>query len=330
MFEINRKIESILNPRRTALGSSSDKSFSPQKDLKVNMSTSNVMAFSSKECQFHSHRIADENMSKCKCTGAVLSHQDKHIGLNFDQAGKKLKGHLSIEVSSSCINNETNSSCSLTDKLCASNLVVNSNEAPCSSENFMFSASRKENDNAEGTLLEMKLGGCPKQHCLEKVANHGPVLGRECEMQPVSASTTSEGSDVETSDHGMVFANLLQSEHENLHTHRVNSAMKSTKSYDLPGNIESTLAMKSKVETLALGKQPKDILTDGKPMTSCLFEMLALPSKSHVTYFNDPISLGKSCGNMGSCSRGAQKQFATKTDTLYGGTNHASGEAIMR
>ncbi|XP_012701877.1 uncharacterized protein LOC101762729 isoform X3 [Setaria italica] len=331
MFEINRKIDSILNPRRTAFGISSDKSFAPQKDLKVNMCTSNVMAFSSKEYQFHSHRIADENMSKCRSTGGILSHQDKLIGLNFDQAGKKLKGHLSIEESSSCSKNETNSSCSLTDKLCSSNLVVNSKEAPCcSSENFMFSASRKENENAEGTLLEMQLGalgGCPKQQDLEEVANHGLVLGRECEMRPVNASTISKGSDVGTSDRGMVFANLLQSEHENLHTHRVNSAMKSTKSYNLPGNIESTLAMKSKVETLAPRKPPKDILTDGKPKAPCLFEMLTLPSKSHVTYFNDPISSGRSCGNMGCCSLGAQKQFATKTDTLYSNTHHASGFA---
>jgi len=87
--------------------------------------------------------------------------------------------------------------------------------------------------------------------------------------------------------------------------------------------------MKSRVETLALGKPPKDILTDGKQKVPCLFEMLTLPSKSHGAYFNDPISSGRSCGNMGSCSLGAQKQFATKTDTLYGGTHHASGEAIM-
>ncbi|CAM0152347.1 unnamed protein product [Urochloa decumbens] len=329
MFEINRKIDGILNPRRTAFVTSPDKSFVPQKDLKVNMSTSNVMAFSSKEYQFHSQRIADENMSKCRSTGGILSHQDKHIGLSFDQAGKKLKGHLSIEESSSCSKNETNSSCSLTDKLCASNLIVNSKEAPCSSENnFIFSASRKENKNAEGTLLEMKLGaleGCPKQQDFERVAHHGPVLGRECDMRPVNASTTSKGSDVGTSGRGMVFANLLQSEHENMH--RVNSAMTSTKSCDLPGKIESTLAMKSKVETLAFGKLPKDILTDSKRKAPCLFETLTLPSKSHGTYLNDPISSGRSCGNMGSCLLGTQIQFATKTDTLYSGTQHASGFA---
>ncbi|PVH38221.1 hypothetical protein PAHAL_5G201600 [Panicum hallii] len=331
MFEINRKIDSILNPRRTAFGTSPDKSFVQQKDLKVNMSTSNVMAFSSKEYQFPSHRVADENKSKCRSTGGILSHQDKHIGLKFDQAGKKLKGHLSIEESNFCSKNETDSSCSMTDKLCASNLM-NTKEAPCcsSENNFMFSGSRKENENAEGKLLEMKLGalgGCPKQQDFERAADHGLVLGRECGMRQVNASTTSEGSDVGTSGRGMVFGNLLQSEHENLHAHRVNSETKSTESCDLPGKIESTLAMKSKVETLALGKPPKDISTDGKQKGPCLFEMLTLPSKSQGTYFNDPISSGRSCGNMGTCSLGAQKQFATKTDTLYSGTHHASGFA---
>jgi hypothetical protein len=56
-----------------------------------------------------------------------------------------------------------------------------------------------------------------------------------------------------TSVHGIVFGNLSQSEHENLHAHRVNSATKSTESCDLPGKTASTLAMKSKVETLCRG-----------------------------------------------------------------------------
>ncbi|KAF8696056.1 hypothetical protein HU200_036944 [Digitaria exilis] len=42
---------------------------SHKKDLKVNMSTSNALAFSPKEYQLHSHRMVDENMSKCRSTG---------------------------------------------------------------------------------------------------------------------------------------------------------------------------------------------------------------------------------------------------------------------
>lgn len=327
MFQINCKIDSILNPRRSAFGTSPDKSFIPQKDLKVNMSTPNVMTFSSKEYQFHSHQIADEDMSKCRSAGGILPHLDKHIGLSFDHSGEKLKGHLSIEESCSCSKNETNSLCSLTDNLSASNFFANSKEAPLWSteNNFMFSASRTENENAEGTLLEMKLGtagGCPKQQDSQRVAHHGPTFGRECEMQPVNASTTSKGNDVGTGGHGMVFTNLLQNENENLCTHIVNYTMKLKESCNLNGKIENMLATKSKGETLALGKPPNGISTDGKRKAPCLFEMLTLPSKSQATYSNYPISPGI-------CSLGAQKQFAT-TDTLYSGTSHASGEATMR
>lgn len=141
-------------------------------------------------------------------------------------------------------------------------------------------------------------------------------------MQPVNASTTSKGN-VGTGGRGLVFANLLQSEHEDLRKHRVNSTMKLTESCNLNGKIENMLVMKSRDETLALGKPPKGISTDGKRKAPFLFEMLTLPCKSQTTYFKDPISPGSS-------SLGVQKQFATKTDTLYSGTHHASGEAIMR
>ena len=185
----------------------------------------------------------------------------------------------------------------------------------------MFSVSRTENENAKGTLLEMKLGtsgGCPKQQDSKRVAHPGPAFGRECEMQSVNASTTSKGNDVGTGDHGMVFANPLQNENEDLRTHIVNSTIKLTESCNLNGKIENMVPTKSKGETLALLKPP-----DGKRKAPCLFGMLTLHSKSQATYFNDSISPGI-------CSLGAQKQFTTKTDTLYSGTNHASGEAIMR
>jgi len=61
-------------------------------------------------------------------------------------------------------------------------------------------------------------------------------------MQPVNPSTTSKGNDVGTGDHGMVFANLLQNENENLHTHIVNSTMKLIESCNLNGKIENMVA----------------------------------------------------------------------------------------
>ncbi|KAL6615820.1 hypothetical protein ACP70R_038090 [Stipagrostis hirtigluma subsp. patula] len=359
MFEINRKIDSILNPRRSAFGTSADRSFVPQKALKVNMSTSNVMTFSSKEYQFHAHRITDENMSKCRSAGGILSHLDNHIGLNSDHAGNKLKGHLSIEESCSCSKNETNSSCSLTDKHCTSNLIVNSKESAhwsseknfmfsaskkenenvedthreknlgasnskesahwSSEKNFMFSASKKENENVEDTHREKNLGasgGCQKQQDFETVAFYGPVHGRENEMKPVNDSPTSKENALETSVRGTVFANLLHCEQENMSTHGVDSSVKLTESCELLDTIENT----------AVGKPPERKLTDNKGKSRCLFEMLTVPSKSH-TCFKDPTSSARSCGNMGSCLLGAQKQFSTKTGTLDSDTHYTSGFA---
>ncbi|XP_062218060.1 uncharacterized protein LOC133918280 [Phragmites australis] len=285
IFEINQKIDGILNPRRSAVGTSPDKPFVPQKALKVKMCASNVMTFSSKEYQFHSHQITDENMNNCRSAVGIQSHEDNHIGLNSDHAGRELKGHLSIEESCSCSKNETNPSCSLTDKRCAS--VKLKDLSHWANENkFMFSASRKENENIETKKLGPS-GGCQKQQDFERVAFHGPVLDREYEMKPVNASAPSKGNAVETGCR----ANLLQPE-ENVNTHRVDSAMKLTESCELPDNIENTLTMKSKGETLAAGKPPKVKLTSSKRKPPCLFEMLTLPSKSQATRFKDPTSSG--------------------------------------
>ncbi|KAF8676276.1 hypothetical protein HU200_047148 [Digitaria exilis] len=85
MLEINRKIDSILKPRRSAFGTSPAKSFAPQKDLKVNMSTSNALAFSSKEYQLHSHRMVDENMSRsCGNMGSSLLGAQEHFVTETD------------------------------------------------------------------------------------------------------------------------------------------------------------------------------------------------------------------------------------------------------
>jgi hypothetical protein len=77
-------------------------------------------------------------------------------------------------------------------------------------------------------------------------------------------SGRSEGDDVETSHHGIISANLLQCEQENLTVDRVDSAMKLTGSYKLPNTIEDIVAVKSKGETQACGKPPNDKLTNDK------------------------------------------------------------------
>ncbi|KAK3165110.1 hypothetical protein QOZ80_1AG0029030 [Eleusine coracana subsp. coracana] len=329
MFEINRKIDSILNPRHSPFTTSPDKSFVSQRALKVNMSTSNVMAFSSKEYEFHSHQVTDKNNSKHKSVGGILSNQDNHIGLNSDHVGRKLKGH-SIEESCSCSKNETNSSCSLNDKRSDNNFMNPEGLSHFSSENkFMFSASREENENVQGTLQEKRLGasgGWPKEPDFERVASHQQVPGSEYEMKLVNPSVRSEENGEETSHCGIVSFDLLQRERENLTVNRVDSALKLTESCKLPDAIENTMAVNSKGETQADRKPPNDKLTSDKKRTPCLFEMLTVPSKSQATCFKYPTSLGRFCGDMTSLL-GAQKHFSAKLDSLN--MRHTPGEAFM-
>lgn len=314
MFAINRKIDSILNPRRSVLATSSDRIFVPQNSLKANMSASNAMTFSSKEYQFHTHQVTDENMTHCKSAGVFLSHLGDHIGLDADHAGRKLKGHLSIEESCSCSKDETNSSCSADKLLCSP-----SKESPywSSKNKEMFSASKKENKIVE-SLLEKKLGtfeGCQNQHNFEGVAFHEPSLGREYQRKSIGASSIGKGIDVDING---------QDEQQHPSTRKMDSAMNWTQFSKLPDTVENTLTMKRKGGSLACRKPPKQKLTHSKKKGSCLFEMLTLPSESYVTCSKDPVCRGNSCSNMGKCLSETQKQFSTKTDTLCSDTHHAS------
>lgn len=308
MFAINRKIDSILNPRRSVLATSSDKIFVPQNSLKPNMSASNVMAFSSKEYQFHTHQVTDENAVHSKSAGVVLSHLGHHIGLDSDHAGRKLKGHLSNEESCSCSKDETNSSCSLlADKLPCS---PSKGSPYWSSKNKgMFSASRKENEIVD-SLLENKFEGCQNQHNFEEIPLHEPALAREYQMNSVNTSSIGKGIDVNINGHG-------GQQHPS--TRRMDSATDWTQFSRLPDTTENTLRMKSKGEALVCRKPPKQKLTHNKQKGSCLFEMLTLPSESYVASSKD-----NSRSNLGKCLSETQKQFSTKTDTLYSDTHHAS------
>ncbi|TVU35485.1 hypothetical protein EJB05_17376 [Eragrostis curvula] len=315
MLEINRKIDSILNPRLSAFSTSPDKPLVSQRGLKVNMSTSNVMTFSSKEYELHSHRVTDDNTSKGNSAGGILSHEDNHIGLNSDHVGTKMKGH-SIEESCSCRKNENNSSCSLRNKQSEINFIVNSKGPPrCNENKFMFSASRKENEDVQASLREKRLGasgGCEKKPDYERVASQQQVPSSEYLMKSVNPPARSEMNDVEINHCGVISANILQCERKNLTIDRVDSAMKLTESCKLPDTTENTVAVKSNGATQAVGKPPKDKLKNAP----CLFEMLTVPSESQATSFKDPISLGRTCGAMSSCLLGAQKQFSTKSDIL--------------
>ncbi|KAL5226649.1 hypothetical protein ABZP36_014914 [Zizania latifolia] len=327
MFEINKKIGSILNPKQSAFVTSSDKNFVPQKSVKVNMSSSNVMAFSSREYQLDTHRVTDDNMKQCKSARRMLSHLDNYPGLNSDNAGEKLKGHLSIEESCYCIKDETNSSCSLANEHHANHYITNSKSPhwPCKNSS-MLSASKMENQTVEGSL-QHKLGAsgaCKQQQHLEGVAFVEPALSREHEIKAVKTSAINKEGDVDTSGRHVIFANLSQGEHQYLNGHTVDSAVNLTESCKLPDTIDNAIIMKNKDEAQAHEKPTENKSTDNKRKGPCLFEMLTQPTKSNVKCSKDPTSSGKSCGNKTSCLLGAQKQFSTKTDTLYSEAYHAS------
>uniref|UniRef100_A0A0D9V4A0 Uncharacterized protein n=1 Tax=Leersia perrieri TaxID=77586 RepID=A0A0D9V4A0_9ORYZ len=334
MFEINRKIDSILNPKRSAFVTSSEKIFVPKKSVKINMSTSNVMAFSSKEYQLHAHRVTDENR-QCKSTRGMLCHLDNYTGLNSDHAGKRLKGHLSTEESCSCSKDETDSSVPSADNHRANNHIPNLKNSPHWSlkNSSAHLASKIENQAVEGSALEHKLGAygvCKKQRQLEEVALHEPALRRESEIKPVQTTVTAkEGDSLQvqttavTNGHH-VFANLLQGDQKNLNEHIVDSALNLTEFCKLPDATDNAVTMKSKDDALAQGKRTENRLSNNKRKGPCLFEMLTQPIKSHAKCSKDPTPSGKSYGNMASCLLEAQKQFSTKTDTLYSEAQHAS------
>ncbi|EAY75413.1 hypothetical protein OsI_03316 [Oryza sativa Indica Group] len=328
MFEINRKIDSILNPRRSALVTSSEKIFVPQKSVKINMSTSNVMSFSSKEYQLHTHQVTDENR-QCKSARGMLSHLDNYTGLNSDHAGKKLKGHLSIEEPCSCSKDDTDSSCSLADEHHARHYIPNSKKSPHRSckNSSVYSASKMENQFVEGSLLEHKsevYGACKKKQHLEGVAFHESALHREHEIKSVKTTAITNEGDMDTNGHHVDFGNLLQSDQQYLNKHTEDSAVNLTESCKTPDAIDSAMILKSKDESLAQEKRTNNKLIDNKRKGPCLFEMFTQPTKSNVKCSIDRTSSGKSCGNMTSGLLGAQKQFSTKTDTFYSEAHHAS------
>jgi hypothetical protein len=183
----------------------------------------------------------------------------------------------------------------------------------------MFSASRKENEIVD-SLLENKFEGCQNQHNFEEIPLHEPALAREYQMNSVNTSSIGKGIDVNINGHG-------GQQHPS--TRRMDSATDWTQFSRLPDTAENTLIMKSKGEALVCRKPPKQKLTHNKQKGSCLFEMLTLPSESYVASSKDNYR-----SNLGKCLSETQKQFSTKTDTLYSDTHHASkstaGEMVMR
>ncbi|XP_062232070.1 uncharacterized protein LOC133929361 [Phragmites australis] len=312
MFDINRKIDNILNPkRRSALDPAS---------LNVNMSTCHVMALSSQEYGMHSHQIADENMDICKPAGAIVSDLEDPAGLSSDPSGKKLKRHLLDTMSCSCSKDGNDSSNCLIDEQHTSHYFANSKHEPpyASSEKKFKFVGNKKNQIAASAFHNQKsrTSAVHKQQDATGVMYCAPLLGREFQNEPTNCSN-------------IVSSSLLPYEQPHLKTQRMESAKKFEDTYMLPDPITNTLTVNSNGEPWAHGKESTEKSTGScKLKGPCLFERLTIPSKSQSAYPKKSASSGKSSGfrvcmygtNIGSRLFGAQNQSSAKTETLYSDT----------
>ncbi|XP_062180346.1 uncharacterized protein LOC133884803 [Phragmites australis] len=315
MFEINRQIDKILNPKcRSALGPAS---------LNVKMSASHVMALSSQEYRMQSHPIADENVDICKPAGGTVSHLKDPTNLGTDPSGQELKGHLSDTMSCPCNKDDNNSSNCLIDEQQTRHYFANSNQNP------PYASSEKKSKYARSNKNQIAVH---KQQDAAGVMFCAPVLGREFQNEPINCSNNrkQDGALEMYKSHGnVVSSSLLPYEQQHLKTHRMESAANLKDSYMPPDPITNILIANSNGEPLAHGKEPTEKSTGScKRKRPCLFETLTIPSKSQSAYPKNSVSSGKSSGfgvcmygtNIGSRLFGTQNQSSAKTETLYSDT----------
>ncbi|KAL6848982.1 hypothetical protein ACP4OV_021565 [Aristida adscensionis] len=313
MFEINRQIDNILNPkRRSAIGPAS---------LNVNMSTAHVMELSSQEYRMSSHRITDENVDICKSAGGVVSHLKDPAGLSTDPSScQKLKGLLSDTMSCSCSKDETDSSNYLIDEQQTNHYFVNSKQDPPYASNrkkFKFAGHKKNQI------------GVHKQQNAEGVMFCAPVISSEFQNEPTNCSNSRKMDGVHNihKSHGnIVSGSLLPYERQHLRTCRKESPEILKDSCMSLDPISKTPKANSNGDPLAhVTESRKKSTVSCSQRGPCLFEKLTIPSKSQSA---KPVSSGKSSGlgvcmygtNIGSRLFGAQNQSSTRTETLYSDT----------
>ncbi|KAJ1263971.1 hypothetical protein BS78_09G227400 [Paspalum vaginatum] len=333
MFEINRKIDNILNrKRRSAPGPAS---------LNLNMSTSHVMEISSQEYRMHSHQIADENMDAGKLARGFTSHLEDPADLNSDPSRKKLKGQLLDTISCSCSKDDGNSSDCPIDEQHTSRYCANSvHELPgASNEKKSKFAGNNNNRISLSAFHNMKTRrlGDHKQHDAARPMLCAPVLGRECQNEPENHFNNSNKDCDDFNEtyksHGKaVSSSLLPYDQHHLKAQRTESAA-NLQDWMLPNQIANKSTEKSNSEPLTHGPKSKEIHTGScKRRGPFLFEKLTLPSKSQSAYPENSASSGKSSAfgvcmygtNIGSHLFGAHNQSSVKTDTLYSDTPFGS------
>ncbi|CAN6359254.1 unnamed protein product [Urochloa humidicola] len=300
MFEINRKIDNILNPkRRSSLGPAS---------LNLNMSAPHVMALSPQEYRMNSHQIADEDMEMCKSARAFASHIEDPAGLNSDPSGQKLKRKLLDTMSCSCSKDDNESSdCPIDDQHTSHYFAKANHELPCASNEKKLTSAANNNNRIVSSAfhnLKTRRSAVRKQQYEAEAMFCAPLLGREFQNEPITISNNrkKDGENFHEmyKSHGKAVSCSLQPyEQQHLKTQRVESA----------ANLKGCM----------LSDQSPNKLTEKSKSNG---ELLAHGAKSKEIY------TGKSSGfgvcmygtNIGSQLFGGQNQSSTKTETLYSDT----------
>ncbi|XP_015692775.1 uncharacterized protein LOC102722302 [Oryza brachyantha] len=341
MFAINRKIDSILNAKRKSAKSTVPKNvFVPKQTLKLNMTTSNVMAFSSEEYELHSQRTTDTIMDQCKHAGDIVSRLEDPAGVMLDPAEQKLKGQLSPATSCSCSKDDSNSSDSLSDEQHTSHYLADSDqELACrsSEKKLMFS----ENNNADhkiGSSFQNQKSGAPghrEQNSSEGAIFRTSVTGKEFEADQINCSNKYKQDDEKfygpCESHGRIVASdILSYGQQHLNSQRMVSAANVTGSCMLPDTTANLFSVNGRGEAAT---QPLDILGGStKKKAPYLFEMLTIPSKTQDMYPEDSLPSGNSTAfgvhmydtNIGSHLFGPNNKSSGNVETLSSGSQHVS------
>ncbi|CAD6332936.1 unnamed protein product [Miscanthus lutarioriparius] len=303
MFEINRKIDSILNRKRrsSALGPA---------PLNLNVSASQVMALSSQEYMMHSHQIADENMDTCKPAEGFASRIEDPAGLNSDPSGPKLKGQLLDTMSCSCSKDDNNSADCPIDEQHTSHYFANSkHELPSVSNKKKFKFAGNNHNRIVASAahnLKTRRSAVHKQQSAAEAMFCAPVLGSEFQNEPITISNIGkkDGENFHEmyKSHGKaVSCSLLPYEHHcHLKTQRTESAG-NLKVCTLPDQTANKLTEKSNGKSSSFG-----VCMYGTNIGSRLFGAQNQSSKTE-TLHSDTLIGSKS--SAGIASLPAQKDY---------------------
>ncbi|TVU20351.1 hypothetical protein EJB05_36558, partial [Eragrostis curvula] len=284
MFEINPKIDNILNPKRRS-------SLDP---------APHAMALSSQEYMMHSHRISDENMDIHKPPEGIVSHLEGPAGLGSDPSGQKLKGHLSDTMSCSCSKDNNSSDCQI-DEQHISHYVANSRHGlpfASSGKKFHFAGNNKDQIAVSAfNYQKSRRSAVYRQQDASGDIFCAPVLGTEYQKEPTDCSYNSkQGGETfqgTFKSHGKAVSSL-PCERQHLETQRKESTQKSTGSCKRKGPC-----LYEMLTTVSQSKSacPKNSVSSGNGFDVCMYGT-----------------------NIGSRLFGTQNQSSARTETLYSDT----------